>query len=205
MGTQLPCPQKDAQPPIFVPCLLWPNGRLSRLLVVLLCFIVFNVFCAFSVIIKVLAIILLPCGFFYLLLLCQHCVVCVTVFYRSFSLFLFAAFAGDYLILLLGTCQSFVSWTCYFVLLLIWCLKRKWDLVEWKCSPGWRLFVRVFRWSGDSCGTCHYAPCWFREPWRFSCWCSFGKFLLWLPCVADADIIFWLVLFSVRRDGNQVQ
>ena len=26
MGTQLPLPQKGAEPPIFVPCLLWPNG-----------------------------------------------------------------------------------------------------------------------------------------------------------------------------------
>ena len=32
MGTQLPLP-KWAQPPIFGTCLLWPNGRLSQLLV----------------------------------------------------------------------------------------------------------------------------------------------------------------------------
>jgi len=31
MGTQLPLP-KVAQTPIFRPCLLWPNGRLSQLL-----------------------------------------------------------------------------------------------------------------------------------------------------------------------------
>jgi len=31
MGTQLPL-QKGAQPPIFSPCLLWPNGRPSHLL-----------------------------------------------------------------------------------------------------------------------------------------------------------------------------
>jgi len=27
-----PAPPKGAQPPIFVPCLLWPNGRPSQLL-----------------------------------------------------------------------------------------------------------------------------------------------------------------------------
>jgi len=26
IGTQLPPPPKGAQPPIFGPCLLWPNG-----------------------------------------------------------------------------------------------------------------------------------------------------------------------------------
>jgi len=33
---------------------------------------------------------------FYLILLSQHCVACVTVLYSSLSLFVFTAFAGDY-------------------------------------------------------------------------------------------------------------
>jgi len=28
--TQLPLPKKGAQPPIFVPCLLWPNGWMDQ-------------------------------------------------------------------------------------------------------------------------------------------------------------------------------
>ena len=30
MGTQLPLPKKGAQPPIFGPCLLWPNGWMDQ-------------------------------------------------------------------------------------------------------------------------------------------------------------------------------
>jgi len=30
MGTLLPLPNKKAQPPIFVPCLLWPNGWMDQ-------------------------------------------------------------------------------------------------------------------------------------------------------------------------------
>jgi len=145
------------------------------------------------------AIVFLPCCFFYLILLCQHCVVCVTVFYRSFSLFCVHCVCRWLSYLTAGHLSEFCQLNLLLVLLLIWCLKRKWDLVEWKCSPGWCLFVRVFRWSGDTCGTCHYAPCWFREPWRFSCWCSFGKFLLWLPCIADADIIFLPCVFFLSE------
>jgi len=31
MGTQLPLARKGAQPPIFGPCLLWPNGWMDQL------------------------------------------------------------------------------------------------------------------------------------------------------------------------------
>jgi len=30
MGTQLPLPKKGAKPPIFSPCLLWPNGSMDQ-------------------------------------------------------------------------------------------------------------------------------------------------------------------------------
>jgi len=30
MGTQLPSPKKGAEPPIFGPCLLWPNGYMDQ-------------------------------------------------------------------------------------------------------------------------------------------------------------------------------